>query len=119
MQINGGIFYFIQRLRLIIIWQNVDYAWQSTNGKLVVAQEGWSDFSTQPALLSVVQTCHRQGDSVVDFFEKSLVVLTSKELSSNMSLIPTSYTSTLPSRRFLEVTDLDLGSDRSHLNPYK
>ena len=64
-----------------------------TKRKVSGGSRSMERFQHTANLLSVVQTCRRQGRSVIDFFEQSLVAITldARDLSS-LSLIPISDT---------------------------
>ena len=49
-------------------------------------------FQQTANLLTVVQTCRRQGRLVIDFFEQSLIAIAGHDDFSVPSLIPQSYT---------------------------
>ncbi|MGK7930128.1 MAG: IS66 family transposase [Microcystaceae cyanobacterium] len=59
-----------------------------TKRKVSGGSRSMERFQQTANLLTVVQTCRRQGRSVIDFFEQSLVAITQKTDSSVPSLIP-------------------------------
>ena len=64
-----------------------------TKRKISGGSRSMERFQHTANLLSVVQTCRRQGRSVIDFFEQSLVAITLDDDNlSSLSLIPTSDT---------------------------
>ena len=63
-----------------------------TKRKISGGSRSMERFKHTANLLTVVQTCRRQGRSVIDFFEQSLMAIACNGDSSVTSLIPTSHT---------------------------
>ncbi|MGD1702379.1 IS66 family transposase, partial [Dapis sp. BLCC M229] len=63
-----------------------------TKRKVSGGSRSMERFQHTANLLSVVQTCRRQGRSVIDFFEESLKAISPSSELSAISLIPTSDT---------------------------
>lgn len=63
-----------------------------TKRKVSGGSRSMERFQQTANLLSVIQTCRRQGRSVIDFFEQALMAIACNDDSSVPSLIPRSHT---------------------------
>ena len=63
-----------------------------TKGKVSGGSRSMERFQHTANLLTVVQTCRRQGRSVIEFFEQSLVASVIGDCSSSLSLLPILHT---------------------------